>query len=293
MQQITRALQCDILPRLENGIGALLPSARDGGDTPSPDFSPVHPGSPSHSFTEMMWLVEGHAHIDIAGQLCALQAGDFCLIPPHVMHSEVYDARTPSYRSLWFAHRARRFSSVLFSYHPLGRGKIVEYATVLASPSSEAILRVLQDEMKKNDARAREEICRPLLLVLGRLLLHALQEAAQHKHVSSGETSQRALRFLEEHYAEPLMLCDVARATYISPSHLAAVFKRETGKTVIEALTEIRLHHARRLLRERHGSVAQVARACGFGSTEHFSRVFRRAESTPPSCYARTPFVNS
>lgn len=289
MQRISEVLQNELLPRFAAGDGRLFPLP-DGGENRSPTLAPAAPEYDfSHAHLEIMWLLDGAAHIDLGGKVFALQPGDCCFIAPQMMHAELYDARTPPYHSLWFSYLAGRIGSALFAYQPIGRGEIVSYVPVSAPASVEEVLSALHREMPRDDASTRGTICRPLILALAHLWKRSLDEmeVAQDSAISNEAASQRALHFLEAYYARPLALSDVARAANLSPSHLAAVFKRETGKTVIEALTEIRLRHARRLLLEGNASVAQIARACGFGSIEHFSRVFRRAENVPPSRYGK------
>ena len=286
---ISDVLQDELIPRLAAGDGRFFPLPADG-ENRTGALAPAAPEYDlSHAHLEIMWLLDGAAHIDIAGKVFSLQPGDFCFIAPYMTHAELYDARTPPYRSLWFSYFAGRIGSALFSYQPVGRGEIISYAPASAPPSMEEVLSALLSEMPRDDASTRETICRPLILALAHLWKRSLDETevARDGAISSEAASQRALHFLEAYYAKPLTLSDVARAANLSPSHLAAVFKRETGKTVIEALTEIRLRHARRLLLERNSSVGRIARACGFGSIEHFSRVFRRAENVPPSCYGK------
>ncbi len=289
MQRLLDVLQNELLPRLDIGDGRLFPLP-NGGEHRTAALVPAAPEYDfSHRYLEIMWLLDGAAHIDLGGKVFALQPGDCCFIAPQTMHAELYDARTPPHRSLWFCYRSGYVSGGLFSYQPVGRGKVIGYAAAPAPPSMEEVLSALLSEMPRDDASTRETICRPLLLALVHLWKRALDETelAQDGTSSTEAVSQRALHFLEVYYAKPLALADVARAANLSPSHLAALFKRETGKTIIEALTEIRLRHARRLLLERNASVAHIARACGFGSIEHFSRVFHRAENVPPSRYGK------
>lgn len=287
VKTILEALQWATIPKLEAGEGRLLPATFDAEGEAASSFSPVYDGPPSHSFLELMWLIEGTTHMEIDGQAFTLQPGDFCLLSPGVLHAEMYGVRTPPYKSLWFQQRNGRLSGLLFAYDPIGRGQIIDHMTSVAPPSIESLLSALHHEMLSPSTAERDAVCRPLLLVLARLFHNTLRQAKERGELSANDAAQRAQLFMEEHYARPIALADVARAAYVSPNHLATVFKRATGQTVMHALTEIRLRHARHLLLERHGTLAQVARACGFGSTENFSRVFRRVVGMPPGRYGK------
>jgi AraC family transcriptional regulator of arabinose operon len=74
---------------------------------------------------------------------------------------------------------------------------------------------------------------------------------------------------------------------YLSPSRLAHLFKAETGQTVTEALRQLRLRQAARLLRHSGRSVQEIAAEVGFHCPFHFSRRFRRAFGAGPREYRR------
>ena len=52
-------------------------------------------------------------------------------------------------------------------------------------------------------------------------------------------------------------------------------------------LNEVRIEHARLLLRQGRHSVQFVSDACGFANANYFARVFRRSVGVNPREYAR------
>jgi AraC family transcriptional regulator len=95
---------------------------------------------------------------------------------------------------------------------------------------------------------------------------------------------RKVVGFMRERLAEPLTLADLAGAANLSNYHFLRVFKSATGQTPRRYLTQLRIDEAKRLLR-RAGSVAEVARACGFSSPGHLSTAFLRETGTRPSAY--------
>ena len=65
------------------------------------------------------------------------------------------------------------------------------------------------------------------------------------------------------------------------------MLKKETGKTFIEYLTDIRIEHARRLLRETEMKNYEVAQACGFANATYFSTVFKSVCGLSPSAWRK------
>ena len=97
----------------------------------------------------------------------------------------------------------------------------------------------------------------------------------------------RAIRLMQERYAEPLHLDDVAAALGLTPFQLIGLFKRSIGVTPHAYLTQVRLNAARDRLRRRQ-PIATAAVECGFYDQSALTRHFRR-------CYAMTPkqFIRS
>lgn len=71
------------------------------------------------------------------------------------------------------------------------------------------------------------------------------------------------------------------------PDHLARMFRRETGETLVGHIRRQRLERARELLANRELAVADVARLVGLPDPAYFSRVFRKAYGIPPGAARR------
>lgn len=96
---------------------------------------------------------------------------------------------------------------------------------------------------------------------------------------------QKALAFMEHAYTEPVSLNAVAKATHVSPAHLARLFKKEMGHSVLDHFHRLRINHARELLATSDLGLLEVALESGFESIEHFHRLFRRLVGTTPRLY--------
>ena len=93
------------------------------------------------------------------------------------------------------------------------------------------------------------------------------------------------LQFIRQHYAEPLSVESIAEQVMMSKFHLCHLFRTHTGMTVMQYLNEQRLHAARSMLSRTTRPVVEIALACGFGSSSHFSTVFRSREGLTPREY--------
>ncbi|MCQ5130510.1 response regulator [Butyricicoccus faecihominis] len=97
-----------------------------------------------------------------------------------------------------------------------------------------------------------------------------------------------AARYLQQHFAQPVTLSEVAARVSLSPNYLSARFKQEMGAGFVEYLTELRLAQVRELMRKnRWDTVKSIARQAGFIDYQHFCKVFKRKTGQSPNAYRK------
>lgn len=90
------------------------------------------------------------------------------------------------------------------------------------------------------------------------------------------------MRYINEHYSEPLTIDGIAEKMLLSKYYLCHLFRINTGITVMQYLNEYRLSVARQLLTETSRSIGSIAQDCGFAGSSHFCTVFRSKEGISP-----------
>src|SRR5262245_13880094 len=140
---------------------------------------------------------------------------------------------------------------------------------------------------QSDNALAIEETC-------ASLLTEALSKADEEQNMGLGKTresTRKAYRdvvdatrvVLARRFREKLSLADLARAVFSSPFHLARIFRRETGLSLHQQLTRLRLRHALEHLTGGKPDLTMLALDLGFASHAHFSHAFRREFGSAPS----------
>lgn len=89
--------------------------------------------------------------------------------------------------------------------------------------------------------------------------------------------------FLEENYGRQLTLEEVADEHLISVGYLCRLFKRETGQTFIEYLTNMRIQKSKKLLTQSNLKVYEIAYLTGFSDMNYFSKIFKKVTGTSPT----------
>jgi len=100
----------------------------------------------------------------------------------------------------------------------------------------------------------------------------------------------RAVQFIENRYAEPITVTQIAAAVGRSPKHLGTMFRLQTGATIHKYLTRVRLRHAIALIR-RGEKIEAISLLVGYRSKKNFYRHFKLHMGTTPIAY-RTALMN-
>lgn len=112
-----------------------------------------------------------------------------------------------------------------------------------------------------------------------------LGENLDMRAVSSNYAVGRAQQYMERHYSENITVAMLAEMGHLSESNFNRVFKKETGRTPIEYLIEVRIEKSKTLLRRKEIPITEIAMRCGFGSSAHFASGFKRVTKVSPSQY--------
>ena len=93
----------------------------------------------------------------------------------------------------------------------------------------------------------------------------------------------KALFYIYKHIDSDISLDEIATLCSMSKYHFHRIFKEETGQTLFENITSIRLQKAANLLlANRHSTISEIAQKCGFSSHSSFIKAFKRRFSYTP-----------
>jgi two-component system response regulator YesN len=104
--------------------------------------------------------------------------------------------------------------------------------------------------------------------------------------------AEKAARYIEENYGDASLSAEsVCEHLHVSRSYFFEVFKKETGRSFVQYLTDVRMEHAVTLLRDPEMKTITVAYAVGYEEPNYFSHVFKRRFGVTPARYRRQDTV--
>lgn len=111
----------------------------------------------------------------------------------------------------------------------------------------------------------------------------------QEKEEDSGKIPnlfvQKAADYIKLNYSEKISIKEIADQLYLSPNYLSELFKKHTGKTISEYLTEYRLEKACQLLDHAEYRVGDVSGMVGIHDGRYFSNMFKKKYGMTPTEY--------
>lgn len=97
-----------------------------------------------------------------------------------------------------------------------------------------------------------------------------------------------AMRYVRKHYQrEDLAISELAGHVGISNSRLSVLFKQDTGITINQFITGIRIERAKELLLQGNYKVYEVAEQVGYVTSQYLSKIFYRETGCYPAEYKR------
>ena len=130
------------------------------------------------------------------------------------------------------------------------------------------------------DMRINEELNRLCTLLMAESW-HPEEAVTAPKKMSVSDVKE----YLEEHYSDKITLDELATRFFINKYYLTRVFKEQYGQSITNYLQNVRITHAKQMLRFTEKSVEEIGLQCGLGQLHYFSRVFKEVEGVAPSVY--------
>lgn len=96
---------------------------------------------------------------------------------------------------------------------------------------------------------------------------------------------RQAVAYIEEHYHKNLSLELVAGQVHLNPVYFGQLFKNETNQNFSDYLVEVRLKHAKELLRSTPFKIYEICDKVGYKDLKYFYKLFKKHEGVTPSEY--------
>jgi two-component system response regulator YesN len=119
-----------------------------------------------------------------------------------------------------------------------------------------------------------------------RLLIEKLQYLQTENESKGSQTIHNVKKIIDLEYDQELSLQKIADKVFLTTSYLSKLFKQETGETITEYITTVRLNKAKQLLKSKMDlKTYEVGELVGYGDPAYFNKLFKKVVGVTPKEY--------
>lgn len=238
----------------------------------------------AHDFLELYYFLDGSVTYYIEDQVYDLCPGDLLIIPAGKMHRPVIANEHAAYERMVLWITPQYLQNIDSPAGDLQKNlqKVGEHGYCVPFRGDEtvfvtALLKKLL-YMQKSDTDPK--FCAGAVELYLWTIFRSYG-VIDTTHRNETQVIPQVIRYITEHFSEPLTLEDIAAEFFVSKSYLNRHFKAYTNSTVYAYIMALRLTHARRMLREGIPAV-EAGRECGFSDYSTFYKAFKTQTGLSP-----------
>ncbi|WP_082169265.1 AraC family transcriptional regulator [Bacillus sp. 522_BSPC] len=225
------------------------------------------------------YTLKGEGEIVIDNQVIRLTPGHAFFV--NIPSNHTY--YLPSDSEEWeFIHITLYGEEVWRSYHEI----VKEHGNILrledtAYPNQlifKLFDKAVHEEIK--DAFESSSFAYTFIMELKRYLLHTTQSSK-----TIPESISDAIRYMQHHYSNPIILDDIVEASGLSKYHFSRLFQSIMQTSPMNFLTKIRLNKAIELMKDQNLTIEEIALRVGYSNGNYFTKVFKSIIGMSPGKY--------
>ncbi|HEX6622375.1 MAG TPA: AraC family transcriptional regulator [Pyrinomonadaceae bacterium] len=238
-------------------------------------------------FHKLCAIAKGNGFVETETAMVPISANQLIYLPAHVPH-RFLDKRGDPLTLVMVCFYDRAFTGNAAALEVLALFR-QHFPALAASDLSDNYSRL----KVKNSFRAmliehmqrREGGDAALWCQLAELLIFLTRVTKEQRRMPDADPRAMAfagsLYFINKNFYRPIKVEELAVLANLSYRRYTEQFKRSTGKTVTQYLSEIRVEYAKRVMLET-GDIVYAAFESGFGDLAHFYRVFKKTTGSTP-----------
>lgn len=117
-------------------------------------------------------------------------------------------------------------------------------------------------------------------------LLKAISRAVGW-NFTGNEIVDGIMEYVDKHYAEKISLSTLSEMFFVTPGHIARLFKKHVGESAVSYINRIRVEKSKKILREG-SSVKDAAEQVGFESLNNYYKYFKLHTGMTPAEFTKT-----
>ncbi len=266
-------IQTEVTPVLELGrLYTLLYHEKELG---------FHFKGEQHDCWELTYVDKGSMY-NVVGetQEYSLRQGELMLFAPGQRHRQYADE-----------HVSVCYMTVTFDMQ-LGETELLSDTVFQSDYEIKNLLEKIMQEKEAQRIYSYDLILCYLKEILIRLLRAQRLEHIIHKtdteikHTIESDIIVDVMQYVRNHLDKKLTVSEIAKMIPVSSSYLSTLFRKNTGKHLVEYISAEKMKRAKEYIREGKYTFTQISEMLGFNSIHYFSKLFKKQFGITPSEYS-------
>lgn len=227
--------------------------------------------------SKLYYVEKGELVIEIFGESIVAGPGDLLLIPAHTPHS--------------FHLTEDRYAEKSWCHFDMKRGTADFFENYTVPARLHVEDRELVDELFRQLLSSNKLVSELQELVSTAAICGLVEYYFRHISVVEREVADdrihAVITYIEQHYADPLTLEQLAKFANYSPNHLGKRFKDATGYPPMRYLSNVRIERAKLLLQGTADPISVIMEKTGFTDAAYFSKSFKKVIGYSPQKFRK------
>lgn len=251
-----------------------------------------------HDFWELVYVDKGEIEVMAETQGFKLKNGEMIFHKPNEFHNIWANGKiAPNVAIVSFDCRSKamkRFENKIVSINDFEK----DLLAAIIKEAKEAFSSKLDEPIEIFERRINQRFgCEQLIkLNLEQLLIsiarrgtsidpeRRLSTAAKER--SDQDIVRMVVSFLHQNLNHSLTFDEIRKHSKLGSTNLKVVFKEKGGMGVMEYYRFLKIEEAKKMIREEHYNITEIADKLGYKTVHYFSRQFKKMTDMTPSQYA-------
>lgn len=248
-----------------------------------------------HINVELVYILEGEMFVGVNENKYQMKKGDLLICGSNEIH--YYENNCASILLCVFHPSVIGVSAGWPSRHDYIRSLYIEHKDI--SKEIKGMLQNLSNYLNVNslylekpDIMIIKGILTMLMGWIEKQYIAEVKDSDDKNSFINRQRMQECITYLEEHYANPITLHEIADHLKVSESTLSHMFRNILGVTLPHYINSVRVYHAKKELKTTDKTMTEIAMDNGFGTVRSFNRAYKMQMGVTPTYtrkYAKVP----
>ena len=229
-----------------------------------------------HEGIELLYCISGSARVSSGTEWRQMNAENLAVINSGALHYITPLSETECH------YYCMIIEPSLFEGTGLPFGKI-PLELLICDPETTALYRCIIQEMEEKSIYYKETVKGYILLLFSRLYRFHYAPDAPDQSPAQSDAVKHAILYLRSCFRKHITIDEVCRHVGFSKYYFCRLFRKVTGRSIMEYVNYLRCAYALQLLKDGEYNISEAAVQSGFSDISYFTRVFKQQMGRLPS----------